>query len=416
VTVAGSDVPRQDFMGTLTACIADSSEALLRCAAAVQAGTFTTIEVQGGLVCTGADACRVKITDVPVTLVGAPGSFIRRIDHYDYPLLQFIKNPAVTLQDLVIDEDVDAPCVPQSPTNPPVDNPLCGGTVDIFGAASTTFDHVTIAWSKQFAAFLNTGGDAHVAHSRFIGSHETGIQMDELTGSLVIEDSLFEQMNSGALVLYDVHGTSTAPLRISRTLFEHNHRDDVWFVCGPAANEQCSGGQVLLAGKVDFLRVEDTVIRLGGEIGPPAGAVEINQPALHDISFVHDDMHANGMPAVYLNPDPVDVARVSFSDNELYDNGTALYYNGVDIGNFPPGIVTETGTCHSAGCNPVPIGVLWALPGGRFSWATSDLVAPTVMLDGVLLSNAADGQGSADAGSVVVLLDGNVELDGVVVR
>ena len=122
------------------------------------------------------------------------------------------------------------------------------------------------------------------------------------------------------------------------------------------------------------------------------------------------------MPGAYLNPNPVDVARVSFIDDELYDNGTALYYQGVDIGNFPPGIVTETGSCHTAGCNPVSIGVLWGLPGGSFAWATNDLADPKVTLDGVLLSNSPDGQGTADAGSVIVLFDGALELDRVVAR
>jgi hypothetical protein len=415
VSVAGADVLAQDFTGTLTACLADSSQALLRCAAAVQARTCDTIQVQGGVVCTGADACRVRITDVPVTIRGAPGSFIHRTDHHDYPLFQFLNNPTLTLQDLTIDEDEGVACFPLV-GNPPAEDPRCGRTIDVWNAGSTMLDHVTIGWSKSVATNLNTGGDAHVVHSRFIGAHLFGLSVNQLTGSMVVEDSAFSQISSNALVLYDVHGTSAAPARISRTLFERNHRDDVYFVCGPSGTEQCSGGQVLLYGSLDFLRVEDSVIRLGGEIGPPAGGVEVNPTSLHDISFVHDDVHSHGQWGVGMNPNPVDVARFSFSDNELYDNGTAPDYNGVDIGNFPPGIVTETNSCHSAGCNPVPIGVLWALPGGSFSWATNDLTAPNVMLDGAPLSAAANGQGTADAGSVVVLFDGTLELDRVLTR
>jgi hypothetical protein len=96
-------------------------------------------------------------------------------------------------------------------------------------------------------------------------------------------------------VIYNVHGTAAAPLEIRRSFFEHNHRDDVYYTCG-AGHEKCAGGQLLLAGLVDFLRVENTVIRNGSDDGfpsPPVDGVEINFPDMHDITFAGDDVHTN---------------------------------------------------------------------------------------------------------------------------
>ena len=55
----------------------------------------------------------------------------------------------------------------------------------------------------------------------------------------------------------------------------------------------------------------------------------------------------------------------------------------------PPGIVTESGTCHSAGCASVAVGALWGLPGGAVSWVTNDVVSPRVTVNGAVVSAAA---------------------------
>ncbi len=395
-----------------TACIATSAATLVDCADAVQSGASAEIEVQGAIVCTGADACRVRIADVPVTIRGVAGASIRRIDHHDYPLLQFVGNASVTIESLTIDENSDVACTPVSTTNPPVENPACGRSIDVYGVTDIALDHVTVAASKSVGAMLSESGNATVRHARFVGARLFGLEVTGLSGGLVVEDTVFSGIDSNAMVLYDVHGTASTPLRISRALFEQNHRHGLFFMCGPQANEVCPGGQLYLAGAVDFLRVEDTAIRLGSSDTGPVGGVEVNSTGVRDITFVRNDVHAHGMWGVYLNPNPVDVARVSFFDNKLYDNGTDPAYLGVDIGNFPAGVVsTEIGTCRSAGCASVPVGALWALPGGAISWATNDLHDPRVTVNGELVSTSADGQTTVAVGSVVVLSDGTTEVD-----
>ncbi|HKC24415.1 MAG TPA: hypothetical protein VKF32_06715, partial [Thermoanaerobaculia bacterium] len=334
--------------GVSSVCVAATAPELVACAAAVQAGTRSVIEIHGAIVCSGVDACRVRIEGGPsVWIRGAAGASIRRLDHHEYPLLRAVGSAQAAITDLVIDENAAVPCVPVSPTNPPVENAACALTIDIYGVDDVELDRVTVAEAKSVAAFINTSGSARVSRSRFIAPHLFGIEITGLTGGLTIEDTLFWHAASNAVVLYDVHGTAQAPLFLRRSLFEHNHRDDLYYVCGPQANEKCSGGQLLVAGKVDFLRVEKTAIRNGAYDGgptPPVGGVELNFPAVRDITFQEDDIHTHGMWGVYLNTDPVDVARVSFVNDKLYGNGTAQYYDGVDIGNFPPGIVTEAGT------------------------------------------------------------------------
>jgi hypothetical protein len=215
-------------------------------------------------------------------------------------------------------------------------------------------------------------------------------------------------------VLFDVHGTAQAPLLLRRSLFDHNHRDDVYYVCDPGGHQKCAGGQLLLSGKVDYLRVENTVLRQGFDdldSNAVVDGVEINPPGIHDVTFVSDDVHTNTSWGVGINTPLVDVARISFVNNKLYDNGKDPRYLGVDIGNFPPGIETETGSCHTADCASVPFGALWALPGGAVSWTTNDVATPRVTVNGVTISTAPVGQINAPPNANIVLYDGLVTLD-----
>ncbi|HXH39570.1 MAG TPA: hypothetical protein VNN08_13145 [Thermoanaerobaculia bacterium] len=396
------------------ACLATTAGELVACSNAVQSGTYSIIEIQGDIVCSGVDACRVHINDRPVAIRGDAGATIRRIDHHDYPLIQIIGSLAAEISSLTIDEDADVACTPVTPTNPPVDNPACSRTIDIFGVADVVLDHVTIAASKSIGAFFNTCGSARVSHARFIAPYQFGLEITGLTGGLTIEDTLFWHASSNALVLFDVHGTAQAPLVLRRSLFDHNHRDDVYYTCGPGGHEKCAGGQLLLAGKVDFLRVENTVMRQGFDdldSNAVVDGVEINQPGIHDVTFASDDVHTNTSWGVGLNSDPIDVARISFVNDKLYDNGKDPRYLGVDIGNFPPGIESETGSCHTADCAAVPFGALWSLPGGAVSWTTNDVAAPRVTVNGVLVSTAPVGQITAPQNASIVLYDGLVTLD-----
>jgi hypothetical protein len=414
VAVAGSDVEGQDFGARLPACAATSPASLVACGAAVQAGLTEVIEVEGPIVCSGPDACRLEISGASVTIRGHPGAYLHRIDHHDYPLIELDDTPSVVIEDLTIDEDATVPCTPLSPTNPPVSNPACAPSVDVYGFGDLTLDRVTIAASKSLAVAAFVGGSLTIRHSRLVGSDLFGLQTATVTGGLLVEDTVFADIKSNAMVVGEFHGTADAPLRIRRTLFDNNHHDDAFYVCGPQSHEQCGGGQLLLYDALDFLSVDDTVIRFTTPQPPPgAGGVEMNG-SMHDIRFASCDIHGHGMWGAYVNPDPVDLARVSFIDDELYDNGSYPEYLGVDIGNFPDGIVTESGTCHSAGCRAVPFGGLWALPGGAVSWATNDLAEPRVTVDGALVSTSPDGRLTVGSGSLVVLLDGAAELDRVI--
>jgi hypothetical protein len=397
-----------------TTCVATTAAQLVACAGQVQSGARSVIEIQGDIVCSGVDACRVEIHDRAFTVRGVAGASIRRTDHHDYPLIQAIATPSATIAALTFDEDGSVDCEPISPTNPPVENPACAHTLDFYGVESATLDHVTVVASKSLAASFNTGGSVRITHSRFVAPLQFGVQAGQLTGGFSVEDSLFAQSSSNALALYKIHGTAQAPLVVRNTFFDHNHRDDVYFVCGPQANARCSGGQMLLAEGIDFLLVEKTVLRRGADdVDPntPVGGVEINYPAVHDVTFAGNDVHTHGMWGIYLNSNPVDVGRISFLNNKLYDNGKSLYYDGVDLGNFPLGIVTETGSCHQAGCVKVTLGMLWAVPGGSFSWVTNDATAPRVVVNGTQTSTDANGQGVGAPDTQVVLYDGATELD-----
>ena len=402
----------------VTPCVATTPATLLACGAVVQAGRADVIEVQGSLVCSGVAACKLRIENAPRPFVirGAAGSVIRREDHYDYELLAAVGPADVTFQDLVIDERADAPCQAILPVDPPVENPDCKSSIFVFGADHAVVENVTVAHAKSQAVLVAMTHNVHVARARFVDAHEFGLQVSNVDGSLLVEDALFWHIYSNAIVLYDAHGTAASPLLVRRSLFEHNHLTSIFYQCGTPGGPPapCGGGQFLLSGLVDFLRVEGTAIRDGSNEGFPSiaiGGMELNPPGIRDITVVNSDVHNHGMWGIYMNPNPVDCARVTVMDNELYLNGQAPYYNGVNVGNFDPGIATETGTCQTSACRPVALGALWAIPADGVSWTSNDLTSPQVSVDGAVVSTARTGVIHPGPGATVVLLDGATEID-----
>ena len=402
----------------VTPCAATTPATLLACGAAVQAGRADVIEVQGSLVCSGAAACKLRIENAshPFVIRGAAGSLIRREDHYDYELLAAVGPADVTFQDLVIDERADAPCQAIFPVDPPVENPDCKPSIFVFGADHAVVKNVTVGHAKSQAVLVAMTHNVHVSHARFVDAHEFGLQVSNVDGSLLVEDALFWHIYSNAIVLYDAHGTAASPLVVRRSLFEHNHLTSIFYQCGPPGGPPapCGGGQFLLSGLVDFLRVEGTAIRDGSNEGFPniaIGGMELNPPGIRDITVVNSDVHNHGMWGIYMNPNPVDCARVTVMDNELYLNGQAPYYNGVNVGNFDPGIATETGTCQTPACRTVALGALWAIPADGVSWTSNDLTSPQVSVDGAVVSTERTGVIHPAPGATVVLLDGTTEMD-----
>src|SRR5438552_1152949 len=246
--------------------------------------------------------------------------------------------------------------------------------------------------------------------------HPFGLQVSNVDGSLLVEDALFWHIYSNAIVLYDAHGTAASPLVVRRSLFEHNHLTSIFYQCGPPGGPPapCGGGQFLLSGLVDFLRVEGTAIRDGSNEGFPSiaiGGMELNPPGIRDITVVNSDVHNHGMWAIYMNPNPVACARVTVINNELYLNGQAPNYNGVNVRNFDPGIATETCTCQTPACRTVALGALWAIPADGVSWTSNDLTSPQVSVDGAVVSTERTGVIHPAPGATVVLLDGTTEID-----
>ena len=322
----------------------------------------------------------------------------------------------MTFQDLTIDERADAACQAIFPVDPPVENPDCKPSIFVFGADHAVVKNVTVAHAKSQAVLMAMTHNVHVSHARFVDAHEFGLQVSNVDGSLLVEDALFWHIYSNAIVLYDAHGTAASPLVVRRSLFEHNHLTSIFYQCGPPGGPPapCGGGQFLLSGLVDFLRVEGTAIRDGSNEGFPSipvGGMELNPPSIRDITVVTSDVHNHGMWGIYMNPNPVDCARVTVMNNELYLNGQAPNYNGVNVGNFDPGIATETGTCQTPACRTVALGALWAIPADGVSWTSNDLTSPQVSVDGAVVSTERTGVIHPAPGATVVLLDGTTEMD-----
>jgi hypothetical protein len=70
-----------------------------------------------------------------------------------------------------------------------------------------------------------------------------------------VESSMFSGRGAPAI--------SFSAIGTAGCAFVHNHRESVYHVCGPSADQPCSGGQVVMEHNLFFAIVEHNVIRDG---------------------------------------------------------------------------------------------------------------------------------------------------------
>jgi hypothetical protein len=399
-------------------CAATDPPSLLACAAKLQAGTATILEIQGTVTCTGAGACAVAIVNprpCAITIRGQAGAVLRRIDHYDYPLLSVHGASSLTLSDLVIDELESAPCDPISPTNPPADNSSCSRSIDVYGAGTVTLQRSSVLHSKAQSATLFSCHNVVVTGSRFVDAHLFGLQIAGVDQTMILEGNLFDRIASNALVLSSIHGTAAAPNVVKGNLFEHNHRENLYYMCGPLSNQPCPGGQMYLANDIQWLQIQGNVIRDGSSDTNPTTCnttgIEVNT-AIQNVAITGNDIHACNQSAVSADSatadaDGGDVQNVTITNNKFYGNGT--FYWGADVLNFPASAVS--GTCSTPSCLTVAVGAMWPIPGNGVGWQSNDLASPSVGAGGGTLSTQPNGTAAVAAGTTAVLYDGTTVVD-----
>jgi len=355
-------------------CIATSAETLVACGAAMQAGGPTTLILSGAITCSGADACNVHLDGVagPLTIRGAAGSVLRRVDHHENPLFD-VAGGSVSFRDLTVDENQDAACTAGA----------CGPTLLARDAASVTLDTVTIVHAKGDAVRIEDASLVTVRKLRLALGAGAGLVVDGVTTALDVDLTYITGNLGRGLVLSDAHGTAAAPLRLRRLFLAGN------------------GGGQLLFSAIDFLRVEDSVIRDG------AGGLELG-PEVKDLLVTRSDLHGHTGLGVYPGSSTSGIDRVFLVDNKLYAN------SGGDVGSFVVGTLTDSNSCHTADCRAVKRGAAYALP-GQATWATNDFGNPRVEVNGSLKSQSPSGTMAVASGSIVLVCDNFTEFDRVLV-
>ena len=338
------------------ACVAKDSASWKQCASRLNNKLTNSIKVADMVMCSGINDCRAVIkVNRPVYIYGELNAGFKRLDTYDYNILEIVNSKSVTVRNLMFDEGIKQPCTP-------VTDPNCKSSIKISGSRDIKIDNITTFHAKRMGTEIYNSPNVTISNSNFINSYlfAIGINGDGKLGSggVHIEGNLIKDTQSNGIVIYHVRSSAQYPTIIHDNRLVHNHRLNLYNLCGPSKTEPCPGGQIIIAINSSNVKIEaNTVIDGKSDTNPTTLAtvgIEIDNSNIHYVNISQNDIHNNMGWAINLNPDPVDVDNILIEKNKLYENGLAPFYDNVDIGNFPPGkIKAESENCFSESC-PVP--------------------------------------------------------------
>lgn len=312
----------------------------------------------------------------------------------------------------------------------------------MWNSSNVTIDNVTTLYAKDTGVTSVDSNNLEIINSKFINSYLYGLVVYSggiKNARVRIENNLIKDTKANGLLISNVVASKRNPAIIRGNLFIHNHKENLWNLCGPSDTEPCSGGQIYID-VVKNLNIEDNVFRDGSSDTNPgvksAYGIEINNLNNININIDNNDIHNHTGSAVFFNPDPVNVKNVSITGNKFYDNGLNPNFNGANITTFPigepadPSMMTESNNCYTSTCKTMINGKIYAEPNPCYlsgqptctsviKWVTNDVTSPSVMVSNQLFSTSTSDSQPADwindQGDTFDLLSGADVLDKVFV-
>lgn len=408
-----------------TPCLAGNVGALRACFNKVQNSEADNIEITGLIICSGVNACNFSLSGTirPVSIFGTSnsGAGFRRIDSYNYPILNITNPSGLTLKDLVFDESSSGIC-----------SSNCNSTISISGGSNIVLDNLTITYSKAMGVAVSKSNKVTIRNSVINNAAIFGVWLNNdlanLSSEVVVENNLFKDNKSNA-ILFSATAPVTNPNLIRGNTFIHNHRDAIFFVCGFDGKSPCAGGQLLIEQGTQNLRIESNIIK-DGKIdaydaqGYYASGIEFTNHNVHNVVMLGNDIHNNTGTGIVANASLTDVDGISISGNKLYSNGADINFPGAAI----------SGNCFVQDCQLLLSGAIYAEPNpcalssvsstcnSLITWATNDTTDVKVLVgdEKALFSINANGNQNAswitNTGGVFYLYSGATLLDSVFVK
>jgi len=310
-------------------CVVSSLSHLSDCMNAAQG--IDRINVQGDLVCNGANCCPtggalIRLHNVSgLTVLGNGFSLLRESGQRQCSLLDISSSDNILIRDWNLDDDAtDAPCV--------VDD-RCPRMLHIRTSESISLESVTISNAKGYAVYVQEVNGFSFTDSVLRNSGVLGLYVghDEKSSTNVrIERSTFLDNQTNAVALLGVTGSSVNSNIISNNEFRRNHwRFGTGFT---------GGGQVYIA-QVDGLTISNNLVADGycencfvqQVMGSGVSGIELARPGLNSVSntFITNNVVQNHDAwGIFVNQGSAVDSTVVVGNNQLVRNTVGLSIGG----------------------------------------------------------------------------------------
>ena len=354
---AGPSLPGHYLASTLPTCTADDAAGFTACIDKLNGGLTDDVQLTNLVICSGPAACDFPAVRVsrPVSVGGATnsGAGFRRLDTFNYPIVKIQNSTGVTLKNLQFDENREHDC------DPTVED--CSSSVSITDDSNIVVDGVTIQYAKSFGIAVTGTKGLTIKNSTLVDHEIFGIWLNNnpphVPTDVHLENNLLKDTKSNG-VLFSAAGTAKNPATITGNTFIHDHRDAVFFVCGPSGRGPCAGGQLLISRYTQNLTISDNVIKEGimdnyDSQGLFVSGIEFSEHDVSGVTITKNDIHKNTGTGIVVNSPQTNISNISIDQNKLYANRDAIYFPGADIGH----------NCYAPKCSPTILrGSMYSYP------------------------------------------------------
>lgn len=324
-------------------CEVTSLASLRECVS--NAASYGGLDIKSDLSCSDGNCCEQN--SALLTLRGVNGFTIHGNSHLikresgqrQCGLLEVTDSENFVVENWYMDDDVSVPGCNVG------DN--CPRMVNVRDSKNVTFDHVNISNGKGYNIYINGVEKFVFQNSALINSGVLGLYVghgDNYSSEVVIENSQFVDIQTNAIALLGVAGSTTNVVR--NNTFLRNHRHGHWDVAPKFGTGTTGGGQVYIARASNVL-IEGNIILDGycdncyvsGGNRTGIHGIELGEPnraSLSNIEIRNNTIGNHDGSGIYLNEGNVIDSSIRISNNVLFNNTDSvqkkLYDNGATIG------------------------------------------------------------------------------------
>jgi hypothetical protein len=327
----------------INTCEVTTLETLRDCVA--NASLYGGLDVKSDLSCSDDSCCHQN--GALLTLRGVSDFTIHGNSHLikresgqrQCGLLEVRDSENIVVENWYLDDDISVPGCRVG------DN--CPRMVYVRDSGNITLDNVNVSNGKDYNVYIDGVEGFTFQNSSITNAGILGLYVghgDNLSSEVVIEDSLFVDIETNAIALLGVGGNTTNVVR--NNTFLRNHRHGHWDVAPKFGTGTTGGGQVYIARASNVLVEGNTILDgycdncyVSGGNRTGIHGIELGEPnraSLSNIEIRDNTIGNHDGSGIYLNEGNSIDSSIRISNNVLFNNTDGvqkkLYDNGATIG------------------------------------------------------------------------------------